>query len=89
MLHLREYLGKNHEYAEFDRHIHQIETYFVCKIKSEHATESTNPDSHQVGIEWIAVKHLLEYRIYPKDSRKYIQEFDAGKRNRVYLGDIN
>jgi len=89
LLHLREYIGKNHEHVEFDRHVHQIETYFVCQLKSEQATKPTDPDSHQVGIEWVAVNHLLEYRIYPKDLRKYIQEFDAGKRNKVYLGDIN
>ncbi len=28
LLHIREYIGKNHEYASFDFNVHQIEYYF-------------------------------------------------------------
>lgn len=91
LLHIREYIGKNHEHAHFDGHVHQVEYYFICHTKTEQDLPlmPTNPDGHQVGIEWIPVRHLMEYRIYPKEIRKYIQEFETGKRNRIYLGDIN
>lgn len=91
LLHIREYIGKNHEHVKFDGHVHQIETYFVCHIENEQKLpiRPTNPDSHQVGMEWVAVQRLMEYRIYPKDLRKSIQEFEEGKRNVIYLGDIN
>ncbi|WP_033542748.1 NUDIX domain-containing protein [Planococcus sp. CAU13] len=91
LLHIREYIGKNHEYAYFDSHVHQIEYYFVCHVSKEQTISSvpSNPDSHQVGIEWVPVKDLMDYRIYPKGIRKYIQEYENNKRNIVYLGDIN
>lgn len=91
LLHIREYIGKNHEHAYFDSHVHQIEYYFICHINTKQKAPSvpSNPDSHQVGIEWVRIKDLLDYRIYPKEIRKYIQDYENEKRNTVYLGDIN
>ncbi|WP_142829627.1 NUDIX domain-containing protein [Planococcus soli] len=91
LLHIREYIGKNHEHAHFDGDVHQIEYYFVCQLLEEQVSASmpTNPDSHQVGIEWLTVSRLLDYRIYPKGIRKLIQSFAEGKSEVVYLGDIN
>lgn len=34
LLHIREYIGKNHEHAH-DRDFHQIEFYFVCTIDAQ------------------------------------------------------
>lgn len=91
LLHIREYIGKNHEHAHFDKDVHQIEYYFVCHFSTDqvHVSVPTKPDSHQVGVEWISIQDLLEYRIYPKGLRNYIQEYVCGKQNPVYLGDIN
>lgn len=92
LLHIREYIGKNHEHAHFDGNVHQIEYYFVCHIINNHDFPSvpTKPDSHKVGSEWLPIQNLMDYRIYPKGIRKYIQEFEENKRNAaVYLGDIN
>lgn len=91
LLHIREYIGKNHEHAYFDSHVHQIEYYFVCRIRTEQNGSSvpSNPDSHQVGIEWVPIQDLMNFRIYPKGIRTYIQEYENKKRNTVYLGDIN
>lgn len=91
LLHIREYIGKNHEHAQFDGHVHQIEYYFVCHIINRQDVPSvpSNPDSHQIGIEWLPINNLVDYRIYPKGIRECIQEFKGNKRNAVYLGDIN
>lgn len=91
LLHIREYVGKNHEYAHFDRHAHRIEYYFICHIVPSQNSPlvPSNPDSHQVGIEWVPVQDLLKYRLYPKAIRECIQDFERNKRNAVYLGDIN
>jgi 8-oxo-dGTP pyrophosphatase MutT (NUDIX family) len=91
LLHIREYIGKNHEYAYYDSHVHQIEYYFVCHISTEQNGSSvpSNPDSHQVGIEWVPIYDLMDFRIYPKGIREYIQEYGNKKGNTVYLGDIN
>ena len=91
LLHVREYIGKNHEYASDDFDVHQVEYYFISKIVNETKgnIEPTNPDSHQVGSEWIAINDLPEYRVYPKTLRKYIIKYLKGVKSPVYLGDIN
>lgn len=91
LLHIREYIGKNHEHAHFDGSVHQVEYYFVCHLLEEQVAASapTNPDSHQVGIEWLTVSQLLDYRIYPKGICKLIQSYAKNKKEAVYLGDIN
>ena len=91
LLHVREYIGKNHEYASDDFDVHQVEYYFISKIVNETKDniEPSNPDSHQVGIEWIAINDLPEYRVYPKTLRKYIIKYLKGVKSPVYLGDIN
>jgi len=91
LLHVREYIGKNHEHASADFDVHQVEYYFISKIVNEIKSniEPSNPDSHQVGIEWIAINDLPEYRVYPKTLRKYIIKHLKGVKSPVYLGDIN
>ncbi|WEG19239.1 NUDIX domain-containing protein (plasmid) [Alkalihalophilus pseudofirmus] len=91
LLHIREYIGKNHEYSTFDYDVHQVENYFVCELKENkiNQIEPINPDSHQVGIEWVLVNDLLEYRLYPKEIRKYIVKHFNKEKAPVYLGDVN
>lgn len=38
LLHIREYIGKNHEFAEWDADIHQVEFYFACSLIDPEAT---------------------------------------------------
>ena len=88
LLFIREYIGKNHEHATFDSHVHQIEFYFLCHLKNQ--TQSpTNPDCFQIGIEWIPIENLLAYQLYPKELIRYLQQFATGKKSPIYLGDIN
>jgi 8-oxo-dGTP pyrophosphatase MutT (NUDIX family) len=91
LLHIREYIGKNHEHASFDFNIHQVEYYFVCHLMDgiNNYKKPTNPDSHQIGIEWICVRDLLQYRIYPKELSKYIIKYLLDEKSPIYLGDIN
>lgn len=86
LLHVREYIGKNHEHASFDSDLHQVEFYFACRILSEWSDhlKPSNPDSHQVGVEWIDIHVLKQYRLYPKEISSHI-----GGSSKVYLGDIN
>lgn len=91
LLHIREYIGKNHEHSTFDFDVHQVEYYFRCEIKNDHNAPAvpTNPDSHQVGTEWVPVEDLLQYRLYPRNLRKYVMKHSKGEKALVYLGDIN
>ena len=90
LLHIREYIGKNHVHSSFDFHVYQVEYYFVCYlVKEKNNKAPTNPDSHQVGVEWIHINDLLQYRIYPKELREYIILIVNHQKSPVYLGDIN
>ena len=86
---IREYIGKNHEFAEWDSEIHQIEYMFECKLLGNNELKNgIVPDSMQVGLEWIELSRLGEYRIYPSALKGVINE-DGTFKDRVYLGDTN
>jgi hypothetical protein len=60
---------------------------FECELAS--APElGKQPDAMQTGIEWLDLRALSQYRLYPKVLRQILAsgEFD-GKP--IYLGDIN
>ena len=84
---VREYIGKNHEFSEWDSDSHQVEFYFICSLKFESTLfKGINPDSNQVDVEWIEIAMLDEIRLYPKEVGKKLKE---NCLNPVYLGDIN
>ncbi|MGM0827498.1 MAG: NUDIX domain-containing protein [Bacillota bacterium] len=88
LIHIREYIGRNHEHASFDYDVHQMEFYFKCSMFNEMDKDPapTNPDSHQVGVEWMHLNELTKCRVYPKKIIHYLNKDLAPL---VYLGDIN
>jgi 8-oxo-dGTP diphosphatase len=87
LLHVREYIGKYHEFVEWDSDVHQVEFYFSCNIKNERLVmNGLLPDNNQVGVEWIEINKLDEIRLYPKAFGEMIKYGNLEKR---YLGDIN
>ncbi|MDR6720004.1 NUDIX domain-containing protein [Paenibacillus sp. 2003] len=88
LLHIREYIGKNHEFADWDADIHQVEFYFACSLIDPEATvyEGSNPDDHQVAVEWIALEELSQIRLYPKTIGELLLKSDSSS---IYLGDLN
>ncbi|MCP1181858.1 NUDIX domain-containing protein [Paenibacillus sp. 1781tsa1] len=88
LLHIREYIGKNHEFAEWDADIHQVEFYFACSLINPEATifEGSSPDDHQVAVEWIAIEELSQVRLYPKTIGELLLKSGSSS---IYLGDLN
>jgi 8-oxo-dGTP diphosphatase len=87
LLFIREYIGKNHEHAEWDNDVHQVEFYFECLIEQlENMNNGTNPDDNQVGVVWINTNKLDEVRIYP---RVLANQIKSGLLKPSYLGDTN
>ncbi|MCG7386127.1 NUDIX domain-containing protein [Paenibacillus sp. ACRRY] len=88
LLHIREYIGKNHEFAEWDADIHQVEFYFECSLNDASATvfEGSNPDDYQVAVEWIALEGLPSVRLYPQTIGELLLKREP---SRIYLGDMN
>lgn len=86
---IREYIGKNHEFAELDSEVHQVEFMFKCKIISGNTLSVGHvPDDWQIGFEWLDLDKLSDYRIYPKEMLKYINSKGEFKKQ-VYMGSVN
>lgn len=88
LLHIREYIGKNHEHASYDKDIHQVEFFFACKLAStqENHGQPTRPDDYQVGVEWIPLTELKTIPVYPKKLGAILTNTE---KSPFYLGDIN
>ncbi len=85
---IREYIGKNHEFKEEDKNVHQIEFMFLCTIKNNKKPKlGKTPDSFQINIEWLPLKDIEKYRLYPQSARKILKNLKKSKK--IYLGDIN
>ncbi len=85
---VREYIGKNHLFAESESDMHQVEYYFLCQLH-EQLPQPTNPDSHQIGTEWVSVARLHQFPLYPKLLIPQLQRYEQGLQTTIYLGDIN
>ena len=89
LLFVREYIGDNHEFAEFHHGLHQIEFIFKCSLLEEYAPATGHkPDTRQVGVSWVDISKLAEKRLYPKIFRTLIPNMDKLTLPR-YLGDVN
>lgn len=86
---IREYISKNHEFANFERDVHQVEFMFECKLaEGSEPSMGHEPDTMQLGIEWLDVRELDSYRLYPLALRPLITNYNSS-RNVVYMGDTN
>jgi ADP-ribose pyrophosphatase YjhB (NUDIX family) len=83
---VRDYIGKNHEFAAVDGHVHGAELMFDCALRSEPGVP-TNIDTGQLGYGWIALGRLVESRLYPLTVAAVLDAADASAP--VYLGDCN
>ena len=54
ILFVRDYMGKNHEFADTDSDVHQVEVMFACTLAgSERPRVGAAPDTDQLGVEWL------------------------------------
>ncbi|OGK08053.1 MAG: hypothetical protein A2W80_07780 [Candidatus Riflebacteria bacterium GWC2_50_8] len=85
---VREYISANHELAEYDDSIHQIEFMFLCRLLEEPgANSSLSHDAMQTGIEWLPIAELEKYRFYPGALVEHLKNFPPRSFAQVYLGD--
>lgn len=86
---VREYIGKNHEYAATDGDAHQVEFMFDCEVDATYAPKNGPvADTYQVGVEWLPIAELHRYRLYPQTLKAILQGADA-MRQIAYVGDVN
>lgn len=90
VLFIRDYIGKNHEFAEQSPDVHQVEIMMLCSVIEERdAKLAVQPDDHQIGIEWIPVKQLPGVDFYPKVLKEKMAGVLNGGAALEYLGDVN
>jgi 8-oxo-dGTP pyrophosphatase MutT (NUDIX family) len=94
LLFIREYIGRHHEFAELDQHVHQVEVMFACTLPPGVTPRlGTAPDARrsavwrQVGVDWLALPQLPEHRLYPRVLARLLLLPPPARP--VYLGDVS
>ncbi|MBE1552985.1 NUDIX domain-containing protein [Sporosarcina limicola] len=89
MLFVREYIGENHMFAQYDSMIHQVEYIFICHLKDplQKLTMGLNADDGQIGIEWLSLSDMAQLNFYPKAMLGYVVDYLNGKQVPTYIGD--
>lgn len=86
---VRDYISGNHEFADENDKYHQVEFMFRCSLKEDqNPGVGEIPDIYQIGVEWLSIDRLHEYRIYPKALIPHIRNMES-EDSKVYVGDIN
>lgn len=86
---VREYIGKNHSFANRHRQFHQLEVVFHCRLPDgAQVNRRHTGDKNQIGVEWIPLADLPKANFYPRKILEFIRE-GALKVDPLYLGDIN
>jgi ADP-ribose pyrophosphatase YjhB (NUDIX family) len=86
---VREYIGRNHEFAQHDSDAHQIEFMFECRIPAFYSPQNgVQPDAPQTGVTWVPIRSLSGYPIYPSVLGRILGN-GLPEGTTVYLGDVN
>ena len=89
LLYVREYIGKNHEFRQAHSAFHQLESVFRCHLPDpDDIGDGTELDKKQIGVEWIPLAELSNYRLLPDYIKRYFSE-DGFTPGSNYLGDVN
>lgn len=90
LLFIREYLSMNHEFANYEADAHQVEFMFRCTLPvGVEPALGALPDTAQIGVAWLPLDQLNDYRLYPLTLRAYAPHFGGRDGAPVYLGDVN
>ena len=85
---VREYIGRNHEYAAEDGDLHQVELMFVCSLpEGAQPAVGSSPDVNQTAVEWLPLERIAELRLYPRSLASAFA--DLGAAGPLYRGDVN
>lgn len=86
---VRDYIGKNHEFADEDGGEHQLELIFECELEpGQEPSTGLETDSRQTGVVWLELASLPAYRFYPRALIPHLMRLEEAN-GVVYLGDVN
>jgi ADP-ribose pyrophosphatase YjhB (NUDIX family) len=88
LLLVRDYVARNHEFAEGNEHFHQVEIMFRCTLLDDATLGAgSSPDGWQTGVEWLDLTSLDDARLYPAVLKRALPAL--GDLASIYLGDVN
>lgn len=86
---VRDYISRNHEFAETENDAHQVEFMFLCTIDEDAEPKmGTNSDQWQTGVQWLPLGKLSDFALYPSLLKEALSE-GIPERASIYLGDVN
>ena len=89
LLLVRDYIGANHEFAQWESDAHQTEFMFEAR-PVRHLGNPLLQDAWQTGMEWVQINRLDEIKLYPSVLKKILPELLSGTyEGPIYLGDVN
>ncbi|MFS0673562.1 NUDIX domain-containing protein [Ornithinibacillus sp. 179-J 7C1 HS] len=89
LLYVSEYIGKNHQHAEWDSHVHVVAHLFLCSIIDEKGfNKGSETDPEQVALEWLPIVELSNYEFYPSKIIPHLINGIRNEKTQVYVGDM-
>lgn len=86
---VRDYIAAHHEFAnDASQKVHQVDMMFACTLNDEFMfLPPGQPDTGQIGVEWIALDKTYETGLYPRIICQYLTQLEQD--HPIYLGDVN
>lgn len=89
LIHVRDYIGANHEFADEDPDFHQVEFMFLCELPEGYTPRvGETPDIDQTSTEWLDITSLDGTRFYPKTLVPILRALPE-RTHPTYMGDVN
>lgn len=91
VLWIRDYIGAGHDFAAYERDVHQVEVMFFCSVdRSLPPAEPIEEDAWQLSVDWVRLDELANLRLFPAALKSRLVGFNYEvNRGSEYLGDVN
>ncbi len=87
VLHIADFFIPKLEPQPYTRH--QLEVLIQCQTPENYIPNSgSEPDKHQVGVEWIALSGLAKITVSPHFFAELLINLEA-KKHKVYVGSVS
>lgn len=72
----------------FKEENHRIEFMFICDTVGEAELDKLEYDANQVGTKWLSIDNITHEDLRPAELRGIIKRHFLGKKNDIYLGEM-
>jgi ADP-ribose pyrophosphatase YjhB (NUDIX family) len=74
LCYVHDYIAERDEFCSDDCSAHQLDIIFRARILAGEPGQGSAPDTQQLGIHWLPLDHLDEYRFHPRALRRWLTE---------------